>query len=248
MNNIFSNSSLILWALIFLLFFTVFVIIALILKNKELKGKINSLNNLINEKDKNIKLLEELGKKEEQVKEEVKEIKKKEEVVEKKEESKELVEKENKLEEIKDIKEEKPNLYNNTKFKPSSVVPSPIGLPKEEIKEAVDNKQLEIKFEEPEEEKEVIEEDNKQLEINFNEPKEEKKKDNVNFMSEVSKKLEEASVPSTIELTDYEKKQEEEAIISYKELIENKDKLYNITDDEEDFDFIEELKSFRNDL
>lgn len=244
--NIFSNSSLILWVLIFLLFLSIFVIIALVLKNKELKGKINSLNNFIEEKDKNINLLNEIENKKEIVKEEVKEIKKKEEVEEIEEEKKEIIKEEIKQE---PIREEKVNLYNNTKFKPSSVIPSPIGIMKEEVKEIVDNKQLEIKFEEPKEEIEEIEqEDEKQLEINFNALKGEKKQDNVSFMSEVSKKLEEAAVPSTIELTDYEKKQEEEAIISYKELIENKDKLYNITDDEEDIDFIEELKSFRNDL
>ena len=243
--NIFSNSSLIFWTLIFLLFLSLFVIIALVLKNKELKGKINNLNNLIEEKDKNINLLKEIENKNEIVKEEIKEIKKKEEV-EIKEEKKEIIKEEIKQE---PIREEKVNLYNNTKFKPSSVIPSPIGIMKEEVKEIVDNKQLEIKFEEPKEEIEEIEqEDEKQLEINFNALKEDKKQDNVSFMSEVSKKLEEAAVPSTIELTDYEKKQEEEAIISYKELIENKDKLYNITDDEEDIDFIEELKSFRNDL
>ena len=245
--NIFSNSSLIFWTLIFLLFLSLFVIIALVLKNKELKGKINNLNNLIEEKDKNINLLKDIENKNEIVKEEVKEIKKKEEVEIKEEEKKEIIKEEIKQE---PIREEKVNLYNNTKFKPSSVIPSPIGIMKEEVKEVVDNKQLEIKFEEPKEEVELIEleEDEKQLEINFNALKEEKKQDNVSFMSEVSKKLEEAAVPSTIELTDYEKKQEEEAIISYKELIENKDKLYNITDDEEDIDFIEELKSFRNDL
>ena len=244
--NIFSNSSLILWILIFLLFLSVFVIFALIMKNKELKEKINSLNNLIEEKDKNINLLKEIEIKKEVVKEDIKEIKKKEEVEEIEEEKKEIIKEEIKQE---PIREEKVNLYNNTKFKPSSVIPSPIGIMKEEIKEIVDNKQLEIKFEEPKEEIDEIEqEDEKQLEINFNALKEDKKQDNVSFMSEVSKKLEEAAVPSTIELTDYEKKQEEEAIISYKELIENKDKLYNITDDEEDIDFIEELKSFRNDL
>lgn len=193
MKNIFSSSSLLFWTLVFFLFLFIFIIIALILKNKELKVKINSLNDLIEEKDKNIKLLEELNKKEEIVQKKVREVKKKEE------EKKEIIKE--KHNEVKD--EEKVNLYNNAKFKPSSVVTSPVGIVKEE---------------------------------------------NVNFMSEVSKKLEEASLPSTIELTDYEKKQEEEAIISYKELIENKDKLYNITDDDEDIDFIEELKSFRNDL
>jgi hypothetical protein len=70
----------------------------------------------------------------------------------------------------------------------------------------------------------------------------------INYMEEVSKRLEEATDNSPIELTDYEKKQEEEAIISYKELIENKDKIYQITDDEADIEFINELKNFRDSL
>ena len=37
MKNIFGNSSLILWALIFFLFLSIFVIIAIVLKNKELR-------------------------------------------------------------------------------------------------------------------------------------------------------------------------------------------------------------------
>ena len=49
-------------------------------------------------------------------------------------------------------------------------------------------------------------------------------------------------------LTDYERKQEEEAIISYDELLKVKDKIYNITDDEETDEFIDELKNFRIDL
>ena len=62
-------------------------------------------------------------------------------------------------------------------------------------------------------------------------------------------KMEEELKPQTIELTDYEKKQEEEAIISYQELLQtNKDRLYNITDEEETVDFIKELKSFRSSL
>ena len=153
MKNIFGNSSLILWALVFFLFLSIFVIIAIVLKNKELKSKINNLNNLIDEKDNNIKLLEELEKKKSIVKEEVKDLEKKEEVKDLKQE-KEIIKEDIKQEEV---KEEKVNLYSNTSFKPSSVVPSPIGLPKEEVKEVVDNKQLEIKFEEPKEEIEVIE-------------------------------------------------------------------------------------------
>ena len=44
------------------------------------------------------------------------------------------------------------------------------------------------------------------------------------------------------------KKQEEEAIISYDELLKVKDKIYNITEDEETDEFLDELKSFRLDL
>lgn len=72
--------------------------------------------------------------------------------------------------------------------------------------------------------------------------------DNMKFASEIVKKMEEEIKPSNIELTDYEKKQEEDAIISYDELLKVKDKIYNITDDEETDEFIDELKSFRLDL
>lgn len=72
---------------------------------------------------------------------------------------------------------------------------------------------------------------------------------NNSYLDEVSKKLEdEEPASSNIELTEYEKKQEEEAIISYDELQKVKDKIYKITDDEEDDEFIDELKSFRLDL
>ena len=77
----------------------------------------------------------------------------------------------------------------------------------------------------------------------------EEKKENVNFTESLVKQMESEIKPQTIELTEFEKKQEEEAIISYKELLESaKDKVYQITDDEEMDDFIEELKSFRSDL
>lgn len=100
------------------------------------------------------------------------------------------------------------------------------------------------------------------------------------YLEEVSKKLAAADVSDEIERTNYELEQEENAIISYKELMEKKDsiktideeeavisieelmnrnnkqkehqetdnKLYNLTDEEENDDFINELKQFRNDL
>lgn len=72
--------------------------------------------------------------------------------------------------------------------------------------------------------------------------------DNQTFIEEISKRIEDEMTPQTIELTDYERKQEEEAIISYQELLKVKDKLYNITDDEEIDNFIDELKEFRTNL
>lgn len=85
--------------------------------------------------------------------------------------------------------------------------------------------------------------------IKIGEAKEDVKRENVNFVEEISRKMEQEIKPQTIELTDYELKQEEEAIISYDELMKNKDRLFKITDDEEDdAQFIEELKYFRNSL
>ena len=69
-----------------------------------------------------------------------------------------------------------------------------------------------------------------------------------NYINEVSKRLEKASDNEPISLTNYEKMEEEEAIISYRQLLENKDKIYQITDDEADLEFISELKNFRESL
>lgn len=76
-----------------------------------------------------------------------------------------------------------------------------------------------------------------------------KEHSNIAYTEEITKKIEQELKPQTIELTDYEKQQEEDAIISYKELLSNnKDKIYNINDEEETTDFIKELKSFRSSL
>lgn len=69
-----------------------------------------------------------------------------------------------------------------------------------------------------------------------------------NYLESISKSLEEHKETEPIELTNYEQQQEDDAIISYQELLGSQDKLYNITDEEEDSPFIEELKSFRKSL
>ena len=72
--------------------------------------------------------------------------------------------------------------------------------------------------------------------------------DNQTFIEEISRRMEDELKPQTIELTEYERKQEEEAIISYRELLKVKDRLYKINDDEEIDTFIDELKEFRTNL
>lgn len=68
------------------------------------------------------------------------------------------------------------------------------------------------------------------------------------YLEELSKKMADELKPQTIELTDYEKEQEEHAIISYQELLSLKDKLSREDEEEENINFIEELKNLRNHL
>ena len=98
--------------------------------------------------------------------------------------------------------------------------------------------------------KEIVKTEEKNNRISFSDMKQNYIKNDKpkNFMEEVSEKLSKELKPQTIELTDYEQKQEDEAIISYQELLANKDKTFNISDEEEDEDFILALKSFRESL
>ena len=69
-----------------------------------------------------------------------------------------------------------------------------------------------------------------------------KKKNNTSYLNEISKQLDSIASPQTINLTDYEKEQEEHAIISYQELLSLKEKSNN--DKKEDEYFVEDLKEF----
>lgn len=66
------------------------------------------------------------------------------------------------------------------------------------------------------------------------------------YLNEISKRMAEELAPQTIELTDYEKDQEDNAIISYQELLSVKNNVSIL--EEDDIDFIEELKKLRNSL
>ena len=71
------------------------------------------------------------------------------------------------------------------------------------------------------------------------------KKSSEKYLEEVSRKLAEAEVQDEIERTNYEIKQEEDAIISYKELMEKKETIQTI-DEEEAVISIEELMNREN--
>ena len=145
---------------------------------------------------------------------------------------------------------------------------SPIGIVKKDVSKVADV----VKAEELHDSlKEDIKIDN------ILEPKAEQietmNKANGEYLEEVSKKLSDANNNTDIIRTEYELKQEEDAIISYEELMRKKDsinivseedavisieelmnrkkkeeQLYNITEKEGNDNFIDELKHFRSDL
>lgn len=237
-NNLSSDSLFFFWIIIFLFIFLVVISIILINKNKKLvkilkeeqekvedNKEIN--NNILKQQQLEVPLEEPISNKEEEkipvVKEEIKEVQ----------------------EEVKEN-----NLYQKNVLREiSSKQPvSPIHIEKKEeyiARENLDNfdfnninydNGLGMTYEDPN--ISPLEEMEDAYEVN----------DNMKFANEIVEKMEEETKPSNIELTDYEKKQEEEAIISYDELMKVKDKIYNITDDEETDEFIDELKNFRLDL
>ena len=81
--------------------------------------------------------------------------------------------------------------------------------------------------------------------LSYNKAEIKEKKPSEKYLEEVSRKLSEAEVPDEIERTNYEIQQEEDAIISYKELMEKKDTIQTI-DEEEAIISIEELMNREN--
>lgn len=201
------------------------------------------------------------------------------------------VETEKKIEPVENINTPKQNVVTPTVSKPYqknvlremySNQTSPIGITqkniekKQEINRAIDlNNNL--NYQKTEENNCIKENENRyinpikkdtHLVIDNNRNNYEQKR---NYLRDVSQELNKANASSDIKRTSYELKQEEEAIISFKELMEKKDsiqmideeeaiisieelvkhekeKLYQITPEEEDERFVNELKKFRNDL
>ena len=248
-NNLSSDSLFFFWIIIFLFIFLVVISIILINKNKKLVKILKEEQEKVEDnKEINNNILKQQQL---EVPVETKEVPL-EEPTSNKEEEKIPVVKEEIKEELKEVQEEvkESNLYQKNVLREiSSKQPvSPIHIEKKEeyiARENLDNfdfnsvnydNGLGMTSEDPN--ISPLEEMEDAYEVN----------DNMKFASEIVEKMEEETKPSNIELTDYEKKQEEEAIISYDELMKVKDKIYNITDDEETDEFIDELKNFRLDL
>jgi len=232
-SNLSSDGLFFFWIIIFLFLFLIFLSVILILKNKKLSKLLdeNIDDNFLEEETSEI------------IQEEIKEQPKLE-IINKIEESKkeEVINQEKIKEEIKKepVKEETgPYKKNVLREMNARMQKSPINIErKEKLQEEsydYDMPEYNLREEASVSPLEMMEDT---YEIN----------DNMKFASEIVERMEEEIKPSNIELTDYEKKQEEEAIISYDELLKVKDKIYNITEDEETDEFIDELKSFRLDL
>lgn len=230
-NNLSSDSLFFFWIIVFLLVFLLFLSIVLIVKNRKLLKLIRENKSNISDEINNNLVLDK-----EEIKTQEKPI-----VLEKENDSRvnEIKEEEKKEEIIqKDSNIEKAYKKNVLREMSTRTQTSPIHIDKKEDKDSFNN-YIDISDI-------TLSDDNisplKDIEDNyeFNE--------NMAFTSDIIKKMEEEIKPSNIELTDYEKKQEEEAIISYDELLKVKDRIYNITEDEETDEFIDELKSFRLDL
>ena len=245
-NNLSSDSLFFFWIIIFLFIFLVVISIILINKNKKLVKILKEEQEKVEDnKEINNNILKQQQL---EVPVETKEVPLEEPTSNKEEEKIPVVKEEIKEEVKEEVKEN--NLYQKNVLREiSSKQPvSPIHIEKKEeyiARENLDNfdfnsvnydNGLGMTYEDPN--ISPLEEMEDAYEVN----------DNMKFASEIVEKMEEETKPSNIELTDYEKKQEEEAIISYDELMKVKDKIYNITDDEETDEFIDELKNFRLDL
>ena len=240
-NNLSSDSLFFFWIIIFLFIFLVVISIILINKNKKLVKILKEEQEKVEDnKEINNNILKQQQL---EVPVETKEVPLEEPTSNKEEEKIPVVK-----EEIKEVKEN--NLYQKNVLREiSSKQPvSPIHIEKKEeyiARKNLDNfdfnsvnydNGLGMTYEDPN--ISPLEEMEDAYEVN----------DNMKFASDIVERMEEEIKPSNIELTDYERKQEEEAIISYDELLKVKDKIYNITDDEETDEFIDELKNFRIDL
>lgn len=243
-NNLSSNGVFFFWIVIFLFLFLIFLSIVLLVKNRKLSKYLKEEQSVVEDSIEETPLVSDI--KEEivldKVESEVKEELPKEEV---KEEQSKIEINEEKKEASNTNNTNNNGLYKKNVLREMNArsQTSPIHIDREEPKEKEDYTKLANNINTTgidlgEDSLSPLEMMEDAYEVN----------DNMKFASDIVERMQEEIKPSNIELTDYEKKQEEEAIISYDELLKVKDKIYNITDDEETDEFIDELKSFRIDL
>lgn len=243
-NNLSSNGVFFFWIVIFLFLFLIFLSIVLLVKNRKLSKYLKEEQSVVEDSIEETPLVSDI--KEEivldKVETEVKEELPKEEV---KEEQPKIEINEDKKEVSNTNNTNNNGLYKKNVLREMNArsQTSPIHIDREEPKEKEDYTKLANNINTTgidlgEDSLSPLEMMEDTYELN----------DNMKFASDIVERMQEEIKPSNIELTDYEKKQEEEAIISYDELLKVKDKIYNITDDEETDEFIDELKSFRIDL
>ena len=243
-NNLSSNGVFFFWIVIFLFLFLIFLSIVLLVKNRKLSKYLKEEQSVVEDSIEETPLVSDI--KEEivldKVETEVKEELPKEEV---KEEQPKIEINEDKKEVSNTNNTNNNGLYKKNVLREMNArsQTSPIHIDREEPKEKEDYTKLANNINTTgidlgEDSLSPLEMMEDAYEVN----------DNMKFASDIVERMQEEIKPSNIELTDYEKKQEEEAIISYDELLKVKDKIYNITDDEETDEFIDELKSFRIDL
>lgn len=251
--NIYNNISVLI--IIIMFFFCLYLQI----KNKKLKSEIEDLkleNKQVFNKNKEIKEdiipIKNISKeiKEEEKKEQVKEIvKKKEETPKNNQTTKNIKQNSNKKETSKNkielyqnlvhqnkvqnkYSEQKKQAYAKNVLHDSPKITSPVSLNKEQN----DKQNFNLN--------EFIPKEKNNNRISKKQEQENKH----NYLNEISKQMAEELKPQTIELTEYEKEEEENAIISYQELLNVKDKISTTENDDETIDFIEELKKLRNSL
>lgn len=236
-DNLSSDGLFFFWVIVFLFVFLIFLTIVLVFKNKKLVKMLKEDNStsVINELGEEEIVIAPKEEKKEEVKEQVLEIK--EDVNVKKEVP--VIEKREEVKKVEKKEETGPYKKNVLREMNARMQTSPISIDNynKDVSYVNNDYGIDESFLR-EESVSPLEEMEDSYEVN----------DNMKFASEIVERMEEEIKPSNIELTDYEKKQEEEAIISYDELLKVKDKIYNITEDEETDEFIDELKSFRLDL
>ena len=255
-NNLTDSGIFFFWVVVFLVLFLLILSIMLVSKNKKLKRLVeNKVNVTVDDSTLPISDVMEKEEVKEDLTEEIIEIEDKKETiipleVEIKEDNKDVAE------EIKvEIKEDKPKTNVNTSGvyqrnvlrEMSRKMPiSPIHIERSRVDDNVNIYTVSSEDDDYGFDEVFLREDSvsplEQMEDSY------EANDGMKFASEIVSKMEEEIVPSNIELNDFEKKQEEEAIISYSELEKVKDRIYNLTLEEEDDEFIDELKNFRSDL